>query len=222
MSVCLHFLRLNLTVLFLDSRIDPRTHKRSHTPNVVQGRGVWWTPLLLAFRYVRIFRKDFTFSRKPVMCSTRSGSYYGLPRCLGPVTSSKIAAILGAILDFTQKLEIVEKRQNLEHFDAGHEECAIIKHFAALCWHFLHFSPKKCKKNTHFSSKMAWPPATYDVIFRNHSNRFWPNLCQNVSKGYSHSYWKLQVYIIFGLGKVQVKPYWGIHPPPLPPCTPEG
>ena len=25
----------------------------------------------LGFRYVAIFRKDFTFSKKPVMCSTR-------------------------------------------------------------------------------------------------------------------------------------------------------
>ena len=34
-------------------------------------------------------------------------------------------------------------------------------------------------KNMHFHSKMAWPPATYDIISRNHSN--WPslNLSQN-------------------------------------------
>ena len=34
-----------------------------------------------------------------------------------------------------------------------------------------------------FHSKMAWPPPTYDVIFRNHSN--WPslNLSQNTCEG---------------------------------------
>ena len=34
---------------------------------------------------------------------------------------------------------------------------------------------------------MAWPPAT---ISRNYSNRFLPNLRQNVSKGRAYSYWK--------------------------------
>jgi len=60
-------------------------------------------PSPLAFSLNKIFRKDFTFSRKPVMCSTRSGTYYGLSRCGGPVTSSKMASILGAILDFNAK-----------------------------------------------------------------------------------------------------------------------
>ena len=38
-------------------------------------------------------------------------------------------------------------------------------------------------ENIHFHSKMGWPPATYDVISRNHSN--WPslNVSQNVCKG---------------------------------------
>ena len=30
--------------------------------------------------------------------------------------------------------------------------------------------------------------ATYDFISFNHSNRFSPNFCQNVSEGYAHSY----------------------------------
>ena len=42
--------------------------------------------------------------------------------------------------------------------------------------------------NLHFHSKMAWPPATYDVISRNHSN--W---CTN-------SYWKRQVMMFYRLG----------------------
>ena len=42
---------------------------------------------------------------------------------------------------------------------------------------------KEVEKNMYFHSKMAWPPATYDVISRNHSN--WPslNVSQNVCKG---------------------------------------
>ena len=35
--------------------------------------------------------------------------------------------------------------------------------------------------------EMAWPPTTYDVIFRDHNNRFAPNLCQNVCKEYAYS-----------------------------------
>ena len=39
-------------------------------PHRVQEGGVDGTPML-GFRYVTIFRKYFTVSRKPVMCSTR-------------------------------------------------------------------------------------------------------------------------------------------------------
>ena len=62
-------------------------------------------PPFLGFRSVTIFRKDFTFSREPLMCCTRGGTYYGLPRCLGPVTSSK----MGAILDFTENWELSKR-----------------------------------------------------------------------------------------------------------------
>ena len=36
------------------------------------------------------------------------------------------------------------------------------------------FIVERCWKNMRFHSKMAWPPATYDVISRNHSS--WPSL----------------------------------------------
>ena len=85
--VCLALLTLGRT-----SKVTPIPWYR--------GGGRWWTPL--GFRYVTIFWKDSTFIRKPVMCSTRWGTYYGLPRCWVAVTSFKMAAILGAILDFTK------------------------------------------------------------------------------------------------------------------------
>ena len=56
--------------------------------------------------------------------------------------------------------------------------------------HFASFNPqpsflllKEDEKIMYFLSKMAWPPATYDVISRNHSN--WPslNLSQNAREG---------------------------------------
>ena len=64
---------------------------------------------------------------------------------------------------------------------------------------------------------MAWPPAPYDVISRNHSD--WPslNLSQNVRKGWTNSYWKRQVLMLYPLGKNSEKPYGGVASilPPL-------
>jgi len=53
-----------------------------------------------------------------------------------------MAAIVGAILDFIENAKLSKSVKNYV-FDAGHEEYVIIKHFAAFCCHFLHFSPKK-------------------------------------------------------------------------------
>ena len=85
------------------------------------------------------------------------------------------------------------------------------------------FIVEKSWKNMYFHGKMAWPPATYDVISGNHSN--WPslNLSQNVCKGWANSYWKRQVLIFYALGKIQKNlmgwlPISSHHPP----CTSEG
>ena len=124
-----------------------------------------------------------------MLCSTRWGTYYGLWRCWGPVTSPKMAAILDTILDFTQSYTLSKKGKSWHYFDAKHVEHETIKHFASfvniLCFYHL-----KRVKNTQFYPKMAWPAPTDDVISRNHSNWFSTNLCQNVCKGYAYSYWK--------------------------------
>jgi len=49
----------------------------------------------------------------------------------GPVTSSKMTAIWGAILGFTKNYKLPKNVKKLELFDAGHVEYDIIKHFAA-------------------------------------------------------------------------------------------
>ena len=71
-------------------------------------------------------------------------------------------------------------------------------------------------KNKYFHPKMAWPPATYDVISHNHSN--WPslNLPQNVREGWMNSYWKRQVLMFYPQGKTQEN-LMGRHPQPPPP-----
>ena len=75
------------------------------------------------------------------------------------------------------------------------------------CW-------KKLKKHV-LSPKL--PPATYDVVSRNHSN--WPslNLSQNVREGWMNSCWKRQVLMFYPLRKNLEKPYRGWHPPQFPP-----
>ena len=59
----------------------------------------------------------------------------------------------------------------------------------------------------------TWPPATYDVISRNHSN--WPslNLSQNVLEEWTNSYWKCQVLMSYPLEKNSQKPHRRWHPP---------
>ena len=71
-------------------------------------------------------------------------------------------------------------------------------------------------KNMYFHPKMAWPPDTYDVIYRNHSN--WPslNLSQSVREGWTNGYWKRQVLRFYPLQKNSEKPYVGVLPPPFP------
>ena len=53
----------------------------------------------------------------------------------------------------------------------------------------------------YFHFKMAWPPATYDIISRNHRN--WPllNLTQNARERWTNSYWKHQVLMFYPLEK---------------------
>ena len=69
---------------------------------------------------------------------------------------------------------------------------------------------EKSWKNMYFHPKLAWPPATYDVISRKHSN--WPtlNLAQNVREGWTNSYWKRQVLMVYPLEKKLRKTYFSV------------
>ena len=49
------------------------------------------------------------------MYSTRKGKYYGLCRCWGSVTSSKMAAKMAAILDFTKNSNLPGKCENCKY-----------------------------------------------------------------------------------------------------------
>ena len=112
-------------------------------------------------------------------------------------------------LEFYQKLKIRLKPREMIIFCALHEKKT---HNKALCMIMatrFTFIVERGWKNMYFHPKLAWPPATYDVVSRNHSN--WPslNLSQNVRKGWMNSYWKRQVLMFYFLGKNAEKPWWG-------------
>ena len=67
----------------------------------------------------------------------------------------------------------------------------------------------------HFHSKMAWPPATYDIISRNHSN--WPslNLSQNGTSDKQTATENFRCWCFIVKEKNQ-KNLWGVWQPPLP------
>ena len=100
--------------------ITPGRTSKVTPPSWFQERGA--DEPFLGFPYITIFRKDFTFSRKPVNCSTRRGTYYRLLRFWGPVTSSKMATILGAIFGFTKNSKLLKKTLKIRHLCAGHVE----------------------------------------------------------------------------------------------------
>ena len=64
----------------------------------------------------------------------------------------------------------------------------------------------------YFHPEVAWPPATYDVISRDHSN--WPllKLSQNLCEGWTNSYAGSWCFIFYE--KNEEKPYGGWDPPP--------
>ena len=72
-------------------------------------------------------------------------------------------------------------------------------------------------KNMYFHSKLAWPPATYDAIYGNHSN--WPslNLAQNLREEWTNGYWKRQVLLFYPLRKKKKlrKALWRVASSPL-------
>ena len=80
------------------------------------------------------------------------------------------------------KIQICRVIRKLQIFPARVVQCDRIKHFAGfgsiLCF-FFHW---KMVKNTHFYSKTAWPPATYDIISRYHSNWLSPNFTKMFSR----------------------------------------
>ena len=63
------------------------------------------------------------------------------------------------------------------------------------------FIVERSWKNMYFHPKLAWPPATYDVISRNHSNWTSLNSSQNLGEGWTNSHWKRQEQMFYPLGK---------------------
>ena len=114
-----------------------------------------------SFWYVAVFPNDFNFSGKPLIFLTRWGIFYGRWRCWRPVASP-------TMMPSWPPSWILSRIKN-------HVKIVKNSSFGGLCmenntWisklHYLYYM--------YFHPKMAWPPAIYDVISRNHSN--WPSI----------------------------------------------
>ena len=93
----------------------------------------------------------------------------------------------------------------------------INKRFAGFLSEDLLLLLKEGEKNMYFHPKLAWPPATFYVIFCNHSSRPSSNLPQNLREGWTNNSWKHQMLMFHPLGKNSKKPNGGMAytPPPL-------
>ena len=152
-----------------------------------RGGGFGWMepPPRRVFQNVAVCRDDFTFSGKPLIFSTRWGISWGcgatgglwrhqqwspswiLPRIRNQVEAARNGDCF--VLDMKNNTYI----NTLDDF--SHKI-------------YFYYSKKLEKHHLYLHIKMAWPPATYDVIFRNPRN--WPllNLTQNVPEGWTNSY----------------------------------
>ena len=121
--------------------VNPQTFLKFLPPTVVQGGRGWWNPFP-KFLICCSILKPFAFSGKPVI-STRWAIFYGWWHCWRPVTSQKW-------LPSRSPSWILSSIRNQ------------VK--TSFHWQALLLLLKEVEKDIHIPSKMAWPPAAYDVI----------------------------------------------------------
>ena len=84
------------------------------------------------------------------------------------------------------------------------------------------FIVARTRKNTYFHQKMAWPPATYDVISCNHSNWQSLKLVLKCVGGMNEQLLKTSGANVLSPRKNSEEPYGGGGTPTPPHCTSEG
>ena len=159
------------------SCLNPRTYTRSHTPNAVQeevdGNPPWVCDMLQYFETILP-------SVERLWSSLQDKEYYMDGGAAGGLWQHQTLSPSWILSRIKNKVKTV----GINNFLRLTCKITHINYYFAL-WHpqVLLLLFKKVKKNMHFHSKMAWPPATYDVISRNHRN--WPSLIlsQNVRVG---------------------------------------
>ena len=165
----------------MEGCINLRTYTQSHTPTVVQGGGgVDWTHPWV-FDTLQYFETILPLVES-LWCSFYKMRYILLVVALLEVCDvAKHDRHLGSHLGFYQKLNSVKNSKNKQFLRLTCKITKIITlhHFI----HKLYFYVWKSWKNILSHSKTAWPPATYDVISRNHSNWSSLNLSQNAREG---------------------------------------
>ena len=153
-----------------------------------------------SFWFVEVFWNEFTLSGKPLLNKMRYILWVMALLEACDVTNN------GCHLGFYQELEIRIKLQEMVIFCALHGRWHINKRFAGFLPEDLLLLLKEGEK----TCKLAWPPATFYVIFCNHSSRPSSNLPQNLREGWTNSFWKHQMLMFYPLGKNLEKPNGGI------------
>ena len=164
----------------MEGCINPRTYTQSHTPTVVQGGGVDWPPPWV-FDTLQYFETILP-SVESLWSSLYKMRYILLVVALLEVCDvTKHGRHLGSHLGFYQKLNSGKNSKNKQFLLLTCKITKIITlhHFI----HKLYFYSWRSWKYILSHSKTAWPPATYDVISRKHSNWSSFNLFQNAREG---------------------------------------
>ena len=134
-----------------------------------RGGGGSMDPPHLSFWYVAVFQNDFTFRREPLIFLYKMRHILWVLALLGACDVTNVGCHLG----FYQELEIRLKPREMVIFLCLRWK---VTHKQALCRTLatrFTFIVEKSWKNMYFHSKMACPPPTYDVIYRNDHHWTW-------------------------------------------------
>ena len=156
------------------SLINPRTYTQIHALTVVQGGVGGWADV------------DGTLLEFSIFCSISKWFYL---QWKAFDLLNKMTYILW-VVSLLEACDVTNNGRHPNHHLGFHKELKIrlkpkeMVIFLCLTWKIIHKKStlhdlslkiyfcwwKKLKKNMYFPSKMAWPPAPYDLISRNHRN----------------------------------------------------
>ena len=157
-------------------QVNPQTNKQSHTPTMVQGGGVDGTPPPPPWVFIMLqYFEKISLLVESLWCAVQGEVHILGCRTAGGLWRHSKWPPYWALSWILLKIRNCQKTCRIWHV----EYCMTLLNILLLFVDILCIIHLKRVKKEH--EKMAWPPATYDVIFHNYSNWFSPTLCQNVS-----------------------------------------